>query len=284
MGIRSTLAFACVAATFSVAGTAFAADPDPLLQKFADLEKKVAADTSAKAFDALVHDASAAADLYKEAEGKDAFKDRALAIVGGLTKHKDDGVCKASLITLGDIGDLRGARFLRPNLRPMDEGKVPVAVDVSIDVAKKIPDTSLVEPLLAMVDSSKNYAVAAKALDALGAFGAIKNKRERILVELTKTVMKNRPGQKGQAGGGGGEDTGSGPSGSDGNIGGDAYGNPNGGNAARWPALSAALPKALNELTGTSCNSAEDWSTMVKEHKDNLKVLFVNDGAKPPPK
>ena len=45
--------------------------------------------------------------------------------------------------------------------------------------------------------------MAAKAMESLGAFGAVKNKREKILVELSKTTQQNKPGQKGHSGSGG---------------------------------------------------------------------------------
>jgi len=283
MGIRTKVLVAFAVASLAWAGRCLAADADPLVEKTTALEKKVEADVAAKTAEALVADATAAADLYKEAEGKDALRDRALSILGTLSRVRDDGVVKASIGALGDLGDLRGARYLRGNLKVSDDGKVSAALEASLDAAKKLPESSLVEPLLAIVDASKNYTLAAKAIEVLGAFGAVKNKREKILTELTKTVAKSRPGAKGKYGSGAGTGEGNtnpNPNGEGGSGEGSGYGTSNQPNSARWPALAAALPGALNALTGSSQGTAEDWIAQVKEHKDNLKVLFVGDGSK----
>jgi hypothetical protein len=292
MGTRTTLAWWSVLGLATCSGTAFAADPDPMLEKIAALEKQVEADIAAKAYDALVGDGKSAVALHKEAVGKDALRDRLLAILGGLTRVRADDVCKLALLQLGETGDLKGAKYLRSFLRPVDAFKIPIGTETSIEVAKKLPDSSLVEPLLDIVDASKNVACAAKAVDALGYFGGVKNKREKILVELCKSIQRNKPGQKGsQAGGGSGDGaiSGGGGSGDGGATGGGMDGSVDSGSSgsftagqaasARWPALSAALPGALNKLTGTVCGSAEDWFGMVKEHKSSLKLLFVADGA-----
>ena len=288
MGTRTTFAFVLALGSLGVSAVARAGDPDPMLEKLTALEKRASADIEAKAEDPLVGDAIEAANLHKECAGKDALQERALAIVGGIAKVRIDSVAKLAILRLGEIGDLRGAKFIRGFLKPMDEGKVPVTLDAALDAAKKLPDSSLVEPLLQIVDASKNFAVAAKAITALGAFGAIKSKRERILVELAKTVQKAQPGGKGKYGGGGGGGEGAiggsdgGSSGNDGDAGGDgAGGTASQGSSARWPALSAALPAALNQLTGTQAGSAEDWFGLVKQHKGKLSALFVNDGATP---
>ena len=290
MGARTTLASLSLLGLVTFTGTAFAADPDPLLEKVAALEKQVDTDTTAKANDALVGDVKSATALYKDADGKDALRDRVLALVGGITKVRVDAVAKAALLALGEIGDLRGAKYVRALLRPVDEGKTPVAIETAIQVAKKLPDSSLVEPLLDIVDTSKNVDAAAKAIDALGYFGAVKSKREKILVELCKSVARNLPGGKSHSQGNvGNTSAGSGPGGVAGGAGGGSTdpgtgttGTAGQGASARWPALSAALPPALNKLTGTVCASAQDWFAMVKDHKSTLKTLFVNDDAAPP--
>ena len=295
MGARKTLASLSFLGLLTFAGTASAADPDPLLEKIAALEKQVDADLAAKANDALVGDAKSAVMLHKEAVGKDVLRDRILAILGLITKVKADDILKVALLQLGETRDLRAAKYLRSFLRPVDTFKVSVGTETAIEVSKKLPDSSLVEPLIEIVDSSKNVAVAAKAIDALGYFGAVKNKREKILLELCKSVQRNMPGQRGsQAGGAGGDgaitggsangDGGASTSGMDGSVD-TGPGTYTSGQAAsaRWPALSEALPAALNKLTGTVCSSAQDWFAMVKEHKSSLKILFVNDGAAPAP-
>lgn len=282
MGIHRSLAFAtCSVLAIGFARGARAADPDPMLERVVALEKKTEADTTAKSFDALVGDARAALTLHRDLEGKDALKDRALAIVGALTKVRQDDVCRVAFGILGEMGDLKGAKYLRPNLRPLDDDKIPLAVEMSVVVAKQLPDDSLVEPLLAIVDASKNYSLAAKAIEALGSFAAVKSKREKILTELVKTVQKSQPGQKGKYGGGVGSGDGTdGGTPMDGSVSGDgAPGTTSQGKSARWPALSGPLPDALNRLTGTVCGSADEWFATYKEHKSKLSVLFVTDVA-----
>ncbi len=285
MGIQRSFSGSIALATVLVGSLSFvraarAADADPVLEKVVGLEKKTEADTTAKSNEALVGDAKAAADLYRECEGKDPYRDRILAIVGSITRFKQDDVCKIAFTTLGDIGDLKGAKYVRPFLRPFDDAKVPVNLEMAVTVAKQLPDDSLVEPLLAIADASKNYSFAAKAVEALGSFSAVKSKREKILTELVKTVQKSQPGAKGKYGGGngGGEGTDGGTP-MDGSVSDGSYGQSNQGKSARWPALSGALPDALNRLTGTICGSADEWFATYKEHKSKLSVLFVADAA-----
>lgn len=295
MGIQRSLVGSIAFATLFVGSLTFgrparAAEPDLMLEKVVALEKKATADATAKSNEALMGDAKAAADLYRESEGKDPYRDRLLAIVGAITKVRQDDVCRTALTVLGEIGDLRGAKYLRGYLRPLDDAKIPVAVETAVVVAKQLPDDSLVEPLLAIVDTSKNFTLAGKAIEALGSFAAVKSKREKILTELVKTVQKSQPGAKGKYGGGGGGDGTSGGTAMDGSATGgpSADGSAAGegspgfsgqGQSARWPALSGPLPEALNRLTGTICGSAEEWFSTYKEHKSKLSVLFVADAA-----
>ncbi len=299
MGTCSTLALLSLTSILSFSGTVFAADPDPMLEKVTALEKQVATDIEAKANEALVGDTKSAQALYRDVEGKDALKERIVTIVGSITKVRADDVSKAAILMLGEIGDLRGARYLRSFLRAVDTFKVPLNTEASIEASKKLPDSTLVEPLLDIVDNSKNVACAAKAIEALGYFGSVKSKREKILVELCKSVQRNLPGRKGQGGNVGSSEAGSGPDGvgGSGDSGSGTSGGGSGGsidpgtggsysagqaNSARWPALSEVLPEALNKLTGSVCSSAQDWFAMVKQHKTSLKVLFVADTSAPP--
>lgn len=293
MGIRPSAAFVVLAAALAAPSPARAGDPDPLLEQLSTLEKTTEADIAAKAYDALVTDARNAAQLHKDAAGKDALRDRALAVVGSIVKVRNDDLQKAAIAILGDIGDEKGAKYVRGFLRPIDDLKVPAAVEATLAVIPKLPDDGLVEPLLQMVDASKNYGVAAKAITALGSFTASRRKREKILLELVKSVQKNQPGGKGKYGGGGGggegtsggsamDGSGSGGSGNgEGNSGegGTAGGFTSQGQTDRWGPLSAALPEALTKLTGTAGSSAQEWFQLVKDNKGKLSALFVADAA-----
>jgi hypothetical protein len=127
----------------------------------------------------------------------------------------------------------------------------------------KAPDETLIDPLMKIVDDSKNVEVAAKSMEALGSFGRHKRRREALLEDLVKTVQRVQPGGRGQAG----KENQTNPEA--------GAGSKTGGNAqARWTALSPVLPKTLNDLTGQNFGSTEDWFAVFKEHKRDLGGLF----------
>ena len=136
-------------------------------------------------------------------------------------------------------------------------------------MAAVLPDDSLVEPLLAMVEDSKNFSVAGRAMETLGAFGTVKRKREKILETLAKTTERVKPGGQPRHGATSNE---SNPEG--------GLGSSQGGTAARWSVLSPILPKTLNKLTGRSYPTPDEWFIAVKENKGRLKGLFV-EGESP---
>jgi hypothetical protein len=100
-------------------------------------------------------------------------------------------------------------------------------------------------------------------MEALGAFGKIKNKRVKILTTCVKTVERVQPGTRarpkaGQAG----------PNDDPG------YTNGGVGSSSRWGALAPVLPKTLNQLTGQNLGSAPQWFQVVKDTSD-LNTLFA---------
>jgi hypothetical protein len=237
--------------------------PDPRLVRLQELETKVQADASTKAYDALCQDAQAAAELFKEAEGKSPFRERLLKILNTLAGNKEDAVCKAAITAAGDTGDQDGAaKILRRFLRPTDSPDPSAALVTSIEVVEKVPDPSLVEPLLNIVTESKNYTVAANAMQALGCFKDAKKKREKILEELTKTVLKDKPGVTPRAY----RENQTNP---DGASPGNQAGAQN-----RWVTLSTVLATALNKLTGQNISTPEEWGEAVKSRKGRLGDLF----------
>jgi hypothetical protein len=255
----------CVAwGVASVAAWAGDTPPDEKLERVVALEAKVTADLSAKSYDALQEDAKSTAALDKEVEGKAPYHDRLFKILRELSRSKVDDVCKAAIRAVGEAGNADdGARIVRAFLRPVDDDSPSTALLTSLETIPQIPDDSLVEPLLKIVTDSKNYSVAAKAVEALGSFKAAKRKREKIVEELVKTVQKDTPGGQSRMG----KDNQTNPDQPVGN-------NPGQGAAARWGLLSAALPKALNTLTGQSVATAEEWFTAVKQAKGHLGTLF----------
>jgi len=265
MGILRTVLVSSALTLGSGGSIGFAADEDPLLEKLAELEAKVVEHTTAKSPEELKTDASTALALYRENAGKDPHRDRILKILGGLTKHKNDDVVREALVDLGETGDREGARYVKPFLKPCDDPKPTVGLETAIIVCKKLPHESLAEPLLAIVDDSKNLKVAAKAMESLGAFGLVKSKREKILEGLVKSVARSQSGGRGAAG----KENNANPDAGLGNTSNSGAGN-------RWKELSEVLPAALNELTGHSESSAVAWFTTYKDRKGKLGSLFTD--------
>jgi hypothetical protein len=262
---RARRGLALLAATASTAlllSTARAADEDLITPKVIALEASVTAHTNAKDVDGLKEDVTTAKALYDENAKKDPNRDRILRVVGGLSRRPDDAG-RAAITLIGDLGDPSGSRYLRPFFRPInDKSPAPFGLDLAFASAKKVPDESLVEPLLSMVDDSDDYSAAAKAMDTLGGFGTLKRSREKILERLLKSVLKSKSGHKMQ------------------NL--DNLTNPDAGTgnsmgqtpAARWKVLSEALPTALNQLTGQREPTTESWSDLAARYKGRLRELF----------
>jgi hypothetical protein len=264
---------ACCALFPVPAALAEEAPPDPLLEKIVEHEALVAKHKQEKAYQALVTDARTALALYKEGAGKDPYRERSLALIGTIVRATDeDAVVKSGLEALGETADLDGAKYVKPLLRqPNPKESSPILV-AAIAAAAKLPASDLVEPLLQIVDDSKVFATSAAAMEALGHFGACKHKREKILLELAKTVEKNKPGQRPRPNSnqGGGLDP-------DPSVAGTTGTGRQSETAARWIALAPVLPKAANELTGQKLQTAEEWFDLVKENKSRLEKLFRDD-------
>jgi hypothetical protein len=260
------LLFGLVVAPLLFPLTARAEDPAPVdekLEKVKALEASAAEHGAANAEAALCEDAKAAAALYKECEGKEPYRTRIVKVLGALTRERSDTVQKSGLEAIADTGDEDAGKYAKPFLKPVQEGAVPPLLSVAIQTAAKAPDETLIDPLFKVLEDSKNAAVAAEAMEALGAFGRHKRRRARLLEDLVKCVQRVQPGGKGQAG----KDNQTNPEAGVGNKQGD-------GAQARWTTLSPVLPKTLNQLTGQSFTSTEDWFAVVKEHKRDLGALF----------
>ncbi len=265
MGRFRTWWLSIALATAAGGGLASAAEEDPIVAKLVELEARVAEHTAAKSVEQLKADASEALVLYRENAGKDPHRERILKVFAGLAKHRSDDVVREALVDLGETGDRDGARILRPLLKPCDEPKPTVALETAILVSRKLPHESLADPLLAIVDDSKNLKVAAKAMESLGAFGLVRSKREKILEGLVKSIAKSQSGGRGAAG----KENNANPDAGLGNTSNAQAGN-------RWKELSEVLPTALNELTGRNETSAEAWFVTVKDHKGKLGGLFAD--------
>jgi hypothetical protein len=237
---------------------------DPLVTKVAELEVLIAQHQKEKAAQALLVDAKSAAALYKEVgERADLTKRCLMALDKILDVVKEDSEKKSVLETVGTTGTTDAARIVKPYLRQPDPEKSDPVLLTAIRVSAQLAGTECVEPLLKLMEDSKEMGVAASALEALGAFGKIKNKRVKVLVACVKAVQRVQPGgvtkpKTGQPD----------PSGNTGYTSGD------GGPSARWGALAPLLPKTLNQLTGQNLGSAPQWFQVVKDTRD-LNTLFA---------
>jgi len=254
----------CLLAT--TAGVASATEADESLgYRVKAFAKTVDGHKRAKDVRALTADLAHVQALYEEAASSDAEgEQKALVkVVGTLTKSRDDDVRKAAIERLGLLGHESGARYLKPHLKPLKGARGATMTLAAIEAAGRIRDGSLTQPLLKIVDKSKHYGAAAKAMEALGNYRASKRYRERILEELAATLRRDVPGGAKR--------------GHESQVANAWIPGRNGtGGTERWNALAPLLPKALNALTGQNVPSALDWMETVKTYKRNLSDLFTD--------
>jgi hypothetical protein len=156
-------------------------------------------------------------------------------------------------------------KIVKPYLKQPNREKSSPVLMCAIQVAGKIPVSDCVEALLGMVEDSKVIDVSSAALESLGSFGRVKNKREKILTELCKTIAKWTPAGVARP-----KSTNAGTDDSTGMTRGDSEA------SVRWTTLAPLLPKVLNRLTGQNVTTAEQWFRVVKDTPD-LTVLFPKD-------
>lgn len=238
---------------------------DTLTRRVSDCGKTVAAHKRAKDIRALTADLARVEALYREAVSAEAEQERKalVKIVGSLTKSRDDAVRKAAIEKLGALGDAAGARYLKPFLKPLEGARGASHTLAAIEAAGKIHPDELVLPLLKIVDKSKHYGAAAKALEALGNYRTSKRHRARILEEVATTLRRDIPG---------------GPKRGHESRVADTYIPGRNGTAGtdRWSALSPLVPHALNALTGQNVPSTLDWMETVKSYRRKLDDLFTD--------
>jgi len=207
--------------------------------------------------------------LYNDAGNDDDLRVKVLKFVGVAAKGtKGDSVRTMMLHTLADIGDLRGAKYIRPYLRQSNPKKAPPLLATAIASAMEVPHPSLIGPLLKIVTGSKLSGIIEEAVQALGKFKDAKKQRAKILTKLVSEAKKVKPGARprqrnGQENIDGGQGGASTPFGRE------------TGSSARWAALSACVPPALSELTGQDIGGMEEWINLVKRSRGKLSQLFI---------
>jgi hypothetical protein len=233
-----------------------AAPVDELTAKIVALEASVAQHKKDKDGAGLVKDLDAIVPLHKRASKEAKYEDRLTALIGTILQGtRDDDVEKAALETIGALGDEDNWKYVRKYLAQPDEAVAPPLLLPAIDAAGKIKAAGAVDPLLKIVEDSKEYSAAAAAMQALGSFGENKRARAKILEAMVKTVKRSSPGGRSGKGGGGGK---------------------SGGESARWDALAPALVESANRLTGKKIAKPDDWFELYDRHKSKLDDLFAS--------
>lgn len=239
-------------------------------ERLKEITVSVKAHKKAVDLSGLEDDLKQAQTLYAEAHAEDKLCGQLIKLVGSLTRgSKDVPLATAMLRTLAEIGDPRGARYVKPYLRQRDKKQASSMLAIAVEAAADVPHASLVKPLLEIVLKSKTYGIAAKCAGTLGHYRSVKKTRSTIVETLLKTLKRSKPGGQPRMGR-------SSPSldGSGGGTGGSGQG---GGASARWAALSGAIPRALRRLTGQDFSGAEEWIAVLKEYKGKYGRLFTED-------
>lgn len=213
----------------------------------------------------LKGDLDQAVRIYMDAEDDKATRKKVISTMVSIGKNsKNKDLVKHMLVTLGQTKDEGAAPTVKAYLKQKNAKKSDDILLTAIKVAGTAPQSAYVEPLLKLFEKSKHMGVSAKALESLGSYHAVKNKREKIVKVVIETVRKYKPGVKGA-------EKGFLP-GEEARITGE-------GARSRWSTLSPIVPKMMGRLTGNEMYGAkvDDWFTMYDENKRDLDQLFVDD-------
>jgi len=274
--MRRRFAFWIVVTALAAFGTAKAvmaeeADADSaLLERIDALEAAVEEHRKAKDVAALGQDIDDLSSFWEKARANEKVSERVIDAMGDVAKATDDERLTSDAIdALGQTEDPRAAPHIKRFLRQRKDTEADLTLRSAVDAAGKVVDSSLVSPLLKIVEDSKHFGIAARAIESLGAYGRVARSRVKILEDLVKTVKKSKPGSlpRMRPGGSGNIDP-QGNSDDGGNYPSDS------GPTARWNALSRVLPEALCELTGQNVRSTSDWILLVGERKGKLQTIF----------
>jgi len=181
--------------------------------------------------------------LYREAKDLSAYaalQARLVHGIGPLCKHKDERIRRCAVEALGVMKNDEGARYLKPLLKDVRKPPVDPVAMAAIESSGGVCHESLVEPLLKIVQECPCPRAAGKAVEALGHFGKIKNKREKILIVVLESTLAEE-------------------------------------NLKRWKGLADAAPASLNRLTGRKVASLQDWLELVDNNRQDLSVLFEKE-------
>ena len=238
-----------------------------VVERLAALQASVADHKRAKDGDALKSDIKLIVVLHGDAAQVAKVRKECVKLLGGLTRGR--GICVtvrvAALEGIGSTGDQQGARYITSQLRRMRPGTTTTTpLRTAVCVSSNLCSAEFVDPLLKIVTESKDYTLAAKALEALGHFRECKRKRVKILKTVIKSISKDRPGAKGRS-----KDP----------VPNDQYRHTGELARNRWAALARVLPGALARLTGMEMQGADAdwWIEYVRDNKGRMGALFVDE-------
>ena len=114
-----------------------------------------------------------------------------------------------------------------------------------------------------MVDKSRDYGAAARAMEVLAKFGDDKRNRTKIIKGLVRSLRPDMPGRPK-------------PGRSNEATGEYIPGSPGSGGTSRWGELSSSMVVTLNDLTGRKIGTILAWFDTVQRFQGKLDALFVD--------
>jgi hypothetical protein len=212
----------------------------------------------------LAKDALSVLALHKMAGEDKALRRKALALFGDILRAATaDGTRVAALEALAEAADVDGAEILKPYLAQRDPREADSVLLAALKAARKMPDSSLVSPLLKVFEKSKHDGAAREAMESLGYFHDARGQRVKIFETIVDEVRRTKPGVKGYE---------------KGNIGEEGASATGEAGRSRWAALKQVLPPTLSRLTGRDLYgvTAEEWFTLADEYKGRTAALFLD--------
>ena len=181
--------------TVAMAGEADTTPAKTGKERLAEITIAVKAHKKAKSITGIQEELSKIETLYEDAADDDELRVKIVKFVGSLTRgSKNVSLATEMLHTLSDIGDPRGAKYVKPYLKQPDKKKAPEMLRIAVGVAADVRHDSLVGPLLSIVTQSKTFGVAGDAVDTLGRYRECKKLRNKIVDTLLRTTKKSKPG------------------------------------------------------------------------------------------
>lgn len=216
-----------------------------LLEKLTELRKAEEVDGLAKAV-------AEVPEVYKASEDK-SLKGKLRDELGKVLKDDDLGAARRA--ALGALLALEAPKDAWKEIkRVMPDRKLEEATELDVAIVRAagtLAQSRAVKPLLELAFKAKDASIAAAACEALGCYKEDTRGRVKILEELISCGVRTRPGQTTEVAAS--EES-----------------------RKRWATVAPGIIKGLNDLTGRSISSFEDWEVLYKEHKKRPKELFVD--------